>query len=104
MRRWAAPTITDGTLRAGLAVCRSAVRTAESAEADPHGFPYGTILLAAGALEGLHSTLLRHREPLMTRYTARLLAESLTLDIGAARSNPRVSAGGFDRRGFADLL
>ncbi|MEZ6003609.1 MAG: NAD-dependent epimerase/dehydratase family protein [Planctomycetota bacterium] len=44
-----------------------------------------TILLAAGALEGLHSTLLRHREPLMTRYTARLLAESLTLDIGAAR-------------------
>ncbi|MEZ6018999.1 MAG: hypothetical protein R3F17_02565 [Planctomycetota bacterium] len=32
-----------------------------------------------------HSTLLRHREPLMTRHTARLLAESLTLDISAAR-------------------
>ncbi|MBL4770662.1 MAG: NAD(P)-dependent oxidoreductase [Planctomycetes bacterium] len=41
----------------------------------------------ASVLELVHRTVLRGREPLMTRYTATLLARSLTLDISAARND-----------------
>jgi nucleoside-diphosphate-sugar epimerase len=46
---------------------------------------YGVVAAYAVALEALHRTLLRGSEPLLTRYSAALLAHSLTLDITAAR-------------------
>jgi nucleoside-diphosphate-sugar epimerase len=58
---------------------------------------YPLVLAAAVALEGVHRVLMPDVEPLLTRYTAGVLAKSTTLDITAARRDlgykPRVSVG-----------
>jgi len=47
--------------------------------------PYGVVRAYAFGLEWIHKTIRRGSEPMMTTYTAELLARSLTLDISAAK-------------------
>ena len=47
--------------------------------------PVSVALAIAFALELIHRTVLRGREPRMTRYSVGVLARTMTLDISAAR-------------------